>query len=64
MRIEHDSSKRKNSHIEELKKYTTIMLSDEEVAYLQARAKETGVPYETLRDLYLIERARNGKPLK
>ena len=62
---EHDSSKgKKHPHIEELKKYATIMLSEEEVAYLQARAKETGVPYETLRDLYLIKRARNGKPSK
>ena len=60
---EHDSNKgKKNPHIEELKKYAMIMLSDEEIAYLQARAKETGVPYETLRDLYLIKRARNGKP--
>ena len=64
MKEERGSGKRKNSHIEELKKYAMIMLSDEEVAYLQARAKETGVPYETLRDLYLIKRARNGKPSK
>ena len=64
MKNEYDFSKgKKNPYAKMLKKQVTINLSTEAIAYFKAQAKETGVPYQTLINLYLTDCARNGKKL-
>ena len=64
MRKEYDFSKgERNPYAKQLKKQVTIMLSEEVVAYFMAQAKEMGIPYQTLINLYLTECARSGKRL-
>jgi predicted DNA binding CopG/RHH family protein len=46
-----------------LKKQVTINLSTEVIAYFKEQAKETGIPYQTLINLYLMDCARSGKKL-
>lgn len=64
MRKEYDFGKgERNPYAKQLKKQVTIKLSEEVVAYFKAQAKETGIPYQTLIELYLTECARSGKRL-
>lgn len=64
MREEYDFSKgKKNPYAKQPKKQITILLSEEAVSYFKAQAKETGIPYQTLINLYLTDCARNGKRL-
>ena len=65
MREEYDFSKgRKNPYAKQLKKQITINLSEEAIAYFKAQAEETGIPYQTLINLYLTDCARNRKRLE
>ena len=64
MRQEYDFIKgKKNPYAKQLKKQVTINLSEDAIAYFKAQAKETGIPYQTLINLYLTDCARSGKRL-
>ena len=54
MREEYDFSKaRKNPYAGLLKKRVTIRLDEGTIAYFKGLAEETGIPYQTLINLYL-----------
>ena len=55
MRKQYDFSKAKrNPHARRLKRQITIRLDAETVAYFHGLSQETGIPYQTLINLYLI----------
>ncbi len=65
MRKEYDFSKLKelkNSYARK-KKAVGINLSPEVVDYFKRLAEETGLPYQKLIDLYLLDCARKGRKL-
>lgn len=56
MKAEYDLSKmksRNNPYASKLKKPVTMRLSEDVVEYFKAMAEETGVPYQSLINLYL-----------
>jgi uncharacterized protein (DUF4415 family) len=56
VKAEYDLSKmksRKNSYATKLKKPVTMRLSEDVIGYFKAMAEETGVPYQSLINLYL-----------
>ncbi len=54
MRKEYDFSKaRRNPYAKRLKKQVTIRLEEETIRYFKGLAEETGIPYQTLINLYL-----------
>ena len=54
MRDNYDFSKsRKNPYFSRLKKQVTIRLGTDVVDYFKDLAEETGIPYQSLIDLYL-----------
>jgi len=56
-------SGKKNPYASRLKKQVTIRLEAGTVAYFKNLAEETGIPYQTLINLYLRDCAVNGKRL-
>lgn len=59
MRDEYDFSKGiKNPYIKGAKKQITINLDESAVAYFKSLAEETGIPYQTLINLYLSDCAK------
>ena len=59
---EYDFSKaRKNPYAKKLKKQITINIDSEAVDYFKSLAESTGVPYQTLINLYLADCARTKK---
>ena len=64
MRKEYDFSKaRRNPYAKKLKKQVTIRLDSITVDYFKSLSRETGIPYQTLINLYLRECAASGKKL-
>lgn len=66
MRKEYDFSKmkgRKNPYAKKLKKQVTLRLGIDVIEYFKGLAKETGIPYQNLINLYLRECARSRKKL-
>ena len=64
MRKEYDfSGSVRNPYAKYLRKQVTIRLGTDVIAYFKALAKETGVPYQNLINLYLHNCARSGKKL-
>jgi uncharacterized protein (DUF4415 family) len=65
MRAEYDFSRlksRKNPYASKLKKTVTMRLSGDVIDYFKSMANETGVPYQSLINLYLRDcLARNRK---
>jgi hypothetical protein len=64
MRKEYDFSKlkkRKNPYARRLKKGVGINLSRAVLDYFKGLARETGIPYQKLIDLYLLDCARKSK---
>lgn len=56
MRKEYDfSNARPNPYAKRLKKPVTIRLDQPTIAYFKALADETGIPYQTLINLFLRE---------
>ncbi len=55
------SGSRKNPYAAELKKPVTIRLDQDSIGYFKSLSKETGIPYQTLINLYLKECASSGK---
>jgi len=47
-----------------LKRQVTIRLDDETIEYFKTMAKDAGVPYQTLINLYLRDCAASGRKLR
>ena len=64
MRSSYDFSKgKKNPYANRLKRQITIRLDEGTVQYFKELAEETGIPYQTLINLYLRDCAVNGRRL-
>ncbi len=65
MKDEYDfSNARKNPYADRLKKQVTINLDAEIIDYFKAQSAESGLPYQTLINLYLRDCAANGRRLQ
>ena len=65
MKEEYDfSNAKKNPYVRSLKKQITINLDGDTVEYFKSLAEKTGIPYQTLINLYLTECAKGGKEPK
>ena len=67
MKKEYDFSKMKsikNPYAKYLKKQITIKINDETIKYFKNLAKETGITYQNLINLYLTECASSQKKIK
>lgn len=66
MKKEYDFSKMKsrvNPYASKLKRQVTIRLSEDVIAYFKGLSQETGIPYQSLINLYLRDCvAKNRKP--
>ena len=64
MKAEYDFSKaKKNPYAKRLKRKVTIRLDAPTVEYFKDLAEETGIPYQTLINLYLRDCARSKREL-
>jgi predicted DNA binding CopG/RHH family protein len=64
MRAEYDfSAARKNPYAKKLKRSVTIRLDTVTVEYFKILSDETGIPYQTLINLYLRDCAESKKRL-
>ena len=64
MREEYDfSNARKNPYAKKLKKQITINIDSDTIDYFKSLAEQTGVPYQTLMNLYLTDCAENKRHL-
>jgi len=64
MKKEYDFSQaRRNPYTKKLKRQVTIRLDLPTIEYFKAMAVETGIPYQTLINLYLRDCAATGKRL-
>jgi len=54
----------KNPYAKELKQQITIKISPSTIEYFKQESAETGIPYQTLINLYLDECVRERKKLK
>jgi len=64
MKKEYDFSKmksRKNPYASKLKKPVTIRLSEDVIEYFKDMAEESGVPYQSLINLYLRDCANHNR---
>ena len=65
MREEYDFSKaRKNPYIQKEKKQITINLNTEVVEYFKQQSEVSGIPYQTLINMYLTDCVVNEKKLQ
>ena len=65
MRSHYDFSKSKpNPYAKQLKKSVTIRLGVDVIEYFKAMAEETGVPYQSLINLYLRDCAQQRRRLR
>ena len=55
--------RRKNPYAKRLKKQITIRLDENTVEYFKVLAKETGLPYQNLIDIYLKDCAQHHRKL-
>jgi uncharacterized protein (DUF4415 family) len=64
MKKEYDfSDSVRNPYAQHLKQQVTLRLNTDVIKYFKALAKETGVPYQNLINLYLRQCAHSGKRL-
>lgn len=64
MRKEYDFSESvRNPYATAQKRQVTLRLGTDVIEYFKSMAKETGVPYQNLINLYLSECVRSGKRL-
>lgn len=64
MKKEYDLSKmkmRKNPYASKLKRQVTIRMGDDVVTYFKMLAEETGIPYQSLINLYLKDCVAKGR---
>ena len=60
MKEEYDfSGARKNPYSDKVKRQVTINLNQKTIEYFKGLAGETGIPYQTLINLYLTDCAEN-----
>ena len=65
MRNRYDFSKsRPNPYAKQLKKSVTMRLGVDVIDYFKAMAEETGIPYQSLINLYLRECAQQHRKLR
>lgn len=65
MREEYDfSNARKNPYVQKEKKQVTINLNAEVVEYFKQQAERSGIPYQTLINLYLTDCVANKRELQ
>ncbi len=67
MRAEYDIENlnpRKNPYFKGLKEQVTINIDNDTVDFFKRQSEESGIPYQTLINLYLSDCARNKKQLK
>lgn len=65
MKAEYDFSKaRKNTYAKKLKKQITINIDTSTVEYFKEQSVSSGIPYQTLINLYLTDCAVNKKQLQ
>lgn len=64
MREEYDfSNGRKNPYVKKTKKQITINLDSDTIDYFKRQAEITGIPYQTIINLYLLDCATQKKQL-
>ena len=64
MRKEYDfSNGRRNPYASQLKRQVTIRLDERTIKYFKGLSVESGIPYQTLINLYLRDCATTGKRL-
>ena len=64
MKKEYDLSKlksRKNPYAAKLKRQVTIRMGDDVIGYFKEMAEETGIPYQSLINLYLRDCVAHGR---
>ncbi len=60
MKEEYDfSQSTKNPYVKKLKKQVTIRLEEEVISYFKKLSDDTGIPYQSLINLYLQDCAKN-----
>lgn len=65
MRNEYDfTNARKNPYVEKARKQITINLNVEVVEYFKQQAEVSGIPYQTLINLYLVDCVANQRKLQ
>ena len=67
MKKEYDLSKMKsrpNPYVKRLKKQVTIRMGIDIIDYFKAMAEETGIPYQSLINLYLRDCMQSGRKLR
>jgi len=55
---------RKNPYAKQLKKTITINIDNQTIDYFKEMAKDCGIPYQTLMNLYLRDCAQNQRQLQ
>ncbi len=66
MREEYDIKSlnpRKNPYSEKLKKQITINIDSSTIEFFKKQAEDTGIPYQTLINLYLSDCVKNNRKL-
>lgn len=64
MRDEYDfSDAKRNPYARRVKRQVTIRLDESTIRYFKELAEETGIPYQTLINLYLRDCASSGRKL-
>ena len=64
MKEEYDfSNARKNPYSNRLKKQITINIDSETIDYFKAQSQDSGIPYQTLINLYLSDCVKNKRKL-
>ena len=53
----------KNPYVKELKKQITININEDVLEYFKTMSDETGIPYQTLINLYLVDCKNNKRKL-
>ena len=65
MREEYDFSKGvRNPYAKAMKKQITINLNSDTIDYFKGMSEKTGIPYQTLINLYLSDCAKNKRELQ
>ena len=65
MKKEYDfANAKKNPYTNKLKKQITTNLNEEVLTYFKAMSDETGIPYQSLINLYLLDCVNSKKTLK
>lgn len=65
MRAEYDfSNARKNPYVKKLKRQITINIDSDTIEYFKRQSEVSGIPYQSLINLYLTDCATNKKELQ